>query len=102
MAIFSSKKKQEVDLDADNDFRQRIEERIRQALFLPESPTIESLLESEHKSVNVAEIQNENQSMTAIVPKVSEPEEVTEYSYLRPANGPESLRGRYRPAFRTM
>jgi len=98
MALFSSKKKQEVELDADNDFRQRIEERIRQALFLPESPTIESLLESEHKSDNTAE----SQPITAIVPHSTEPEETIEYSYLRPSNGPESLRGRYRPAFRTM
>lgn len=102
MALFSSKKKQEVDLDADQEFRQKIEERIRQALFLPESPKIESLLESEHKSDNTVEIQKENQSMTSLVPKTSEPEEIIEYSYLRPSTGPESLRGRYRPAFRTM
>ena len=102
MSLFGSKKKQEVESDAENEFRQKIEERIRQALFLPESPKIESLLESEHKSDNTVEIQNESQAMTALVPKTSEPEEIIEYSYLRPSTGPDSLRGRYRPAFRTM
>ena len=102
MSLFGSKKKHQEDQDAESEFRQRIEERIRQALVLTEPGDIESVLQSERKSDNTAEIQSENPSVTALVPKTSEPEEVIEYSYLRPSTGPESLRGRYRPAFRTM
>ena len=94
-SLFGSKKKPADELEAEKEFQQRIEDRIRQALILNEPTKIETVLEPEHKTVNTAEAE----SVPALAPTTAEPEEVIEYSYLRPSNGPDR---RYRPAFRTL
>lgn len=99
-SLFGSKTKSEEDLEAEKEYHERLETRIREALVLLDPPKVEVALECEQTFLNSAE----NQPITALAPAPAEAEETIDYSYLRPSTGPESLRrhsSRHRP-FRTL
>lgn len=101
-SLFGSRKKHEEELEAEKEYRERLEVRIQEALVLLDPPKIEPAFECER----LVGISTEIQPMTSLAPIPSEPEEVIDYSYLRPITGPESSRrhgspSRYRP-FQTL
>lgn len=96
-SVFGSKKKTEEELEAEQQSRQRIENRIREVLTVTDRPSLEPA--SEFK----LEAQDSQQTQPAAIPGL--PAEEPEFTYLHPSALPQGSRkspSRYTPAFQTL
>lgn len=96
-SLFGSKKKTEEELEAEHESHLRLEERIREALVLIDSPKLETpsleLQSDSHRT-------SEKQSVVEFPSVPNVPEQEPEFTYLHPAKSPQGARkspSRYRP-----